>query len=184
MTKPKTALPSTKTSPPEKSEKRTLILFGVDEHKKPRAARFLASGEELGLLSKVAETIDLTICDAKSPELAELAQKLPAGRLHANGRGFVPYVRQDLYDKVVAAAGSDASDQTNPPTPEVYPHNFDDIRPGHLVIAQETLEDGWWEAIVLERNGDMLTLRYRDYSKLPKFRRHRSAVALTSPPPQ
>src|SRR5471032_732684 len=37
----------------------------------------------LGLLSKAAETMDLTSCDAKSPELSELAQKLPAGRLHA-----------------------------------------------------------------------------------------------------
>ena len=26
-------------------------------------------------------------------------------------------------------------------------------------IAQEALEYGWWEAIVIARNGDMLTLR-------------------------
>jgi hypothetical protein len=39
---------------------------------------------------------------------------------------------------------------------------------------------GWWEAIVLDRNGDMLTLRFRDYPKLPKFVRHRAAVALIS----
>jgi hypothetical protein len=31
-----------------------------------------------------------------------------------------------------------------------------------LVIAQESLEDGWYEAIVVERNGDMLNLRWRD----------------------
>jgi hypothetical protein len=169
---------TTKTIP----ERRKLILFGLDENKKPRAARFI--GDDLGLIAKAAEAMKLTICDIKSPALVELAQKLPGGRVHANGRSFVPYVRQDLYDSVVAAAGSDASDQTNPPTPDVFPHSFDDIGPGHLVIAQETLEDGWWEAIVLERSGDMLTLRYRDYPKLPKFRRHRSAVALTSPPPQ
>jgi hypothetical protein len=182
MTKPKTALPSTKTSPPEKPERRTLILFGVDENQKPRAAWFI--GDELALLAKAAEVMKLTICDVKSPELVELAQKLPAGRLHANGRCFVPYVRQDLYDALIAAAGGDVFDQTNPPTPEVFPRSFDDIGPGHLVIAQETLEFGWWEAIVLERHGDMLTMRFRDYPKLPKFRRHRSAVALTSPPPQ
>jgi hypothetical protein len=41
---------------------------------------------------------------------------------------------------------------------------------------------GWWEAIVLVRTGDMLTLRFRDYPKLPKFARHRAAVALMSPP--
>ena len=38
-----------------------------------------------------------------------------------------------------------------------------------LVIAQENLDYGWWEAIVLQRSGDMFTLRYRDYPKLPKF---------------
>ena len=43
-------------------------------------------------------------------------------------------------------------------------------------------EYGWWEAIVLARTGDMLTLRFRDYPKLPKFARHRAAVALMSPP--
>jgi hypothetical protein len=39
---------------------------------------------------------------------------------------------------------------------------------------------GWWQAIVIERNGDMLTLRFRDYPKLPKFSRHRAAVVLIS----
>jgi hypothetical protein len=32
--------------------------------------------------------------------------------------------------------------------------------PGHLVIARETLEVGWWEAVVVERNGDLVTVRY------------------------
>jgi hypothetical protein len=30
--------------------------------------------------------------------------------------------------------------------------------------------------------GDMFTLRFRDYPKLPKFVRHRAAIALMSPP--
>jgi hypothetical protein len=55
-------------------------------------------------------------------------------------------------------------------------------RPSATSIAQENLEYGWWEAIVIARNGDMLTLRFRDYPKLPKFFRHRNAIALMSPP--
>ena len=58
------------------------------------------------------------------------------------------------------------------------PRTWDEIGPGHLVVAQETLENGWWESIVIDRNGDMLTLRFRDFPKLPKFVRHRNAVAL------
>jgi hypothetical protein len=50
------------------------------------------------------------------------------------------------------------------------------------VIAQETLELGWWEAIVVAHKDDMFSLRFRDYPKIPKFIRHRSAVALMSPP--
>ena len=57
-----------------------------------------------------------------------------------------------------------------------------EIAPGHLVIAQEALDYGWREAIVLGRNGDMFTLRFRDYPKLPKFVRHRNAIALMNPP--
>jgi hypothetical protein len=30
-------------------------------------------------------------------------------------------------------------------------------------IAQEAKWDGWWEAVVLARDGDMLTLKWRDY---------------------
>ena len=61
------------------------------------------------------------------------------------------------------------------------PPTWNEIAPGHLVIAQESLDYGWWEAIVLDRKDDMLTLRYREYPRLPKFYRHRTAVALMSP---
>lgn len=55
---------------------------------------------------------------------------------------------------------------------------------GQLVIAQEdNPENGWWEAIVAEINGDTLTLRWRDYQKQPKFNRSRHAVAMLNPTP-
>jgi hypothetical protein len=158
---------------------RTLILFGLDPDKKPRAAWFV--GDELGLLAKAADAMDLIMCDAKTPKLQELVRKLPAGRLGASGTTFVPYVRQDLYDQLVEAAGSEAQGPTSPPTVDGPPRTFDDIAPGHLVIAQESLEFGWWEAIVFKRDGDVLTLRYRDYPRLPKFQRARTAIALLSP---
>jgi hypothetical protein len=49
-------------------------------------------------------------------------------------------------------------------------------------IAQESLEYGWWEAIILARKGDTFILQYRDYPHLPKFVRHRSGIALMNPP--
>jgi hypothetical protein len=131
----------------------------------------------------------LKVYEATAEEVAELAEKLPLGRLYANGRGFVPNIRQSLYsDLVVAlalegqAALSKNGDNDSLPAARGLPSSWDEIAAGHLVIAQESLEYGWWEAIVLERKDDMLTLRFRDYPRLPKFFRHRSAIALMSPP--
>jgi hypothetical protein len=101
----------------------------------------------------------------------------------------VPNVRQDLYsDLVVAlalepqAAVNTAGDKESLPAARGLPRTWGEIGPGHLVIAQESLEYGWWEAIVLARKDDAFTLRYRDYPQLPKFVRHRSGIALMNPP--
>jgi hypothetical protein len=51
------------------------------------------------------------------------------------------------------------------------------------VLVQESLEEGWWEAIVIARDNDIVTLRYRDFPKVPKFDRHVSTVALINPGP-
>jgi hypothetical protein len=66
------------------------------------------------------------------------------------------------------------------------PISWDGLAAGHLVIAQEeNAEEGWYEAIIVEVEGDTLTLQWRDYPKLPKVTRHRTAVALLDPtPPQ
>jgi hypothetical protein len=70
------------------------------------------------------------------------------------------------------------------PSPQDLPRTWDEIAPGHLVIARETLECGWWEAVVVERTGDLVVVRYRDYPQYPPMLRHRSAIALISPPAQ
>lgn len=160
-----------------------LIVLGYDEHQKPRGARF--TGADAHLVAKAAEAMGLNVYDAKTDDLAVLAKKLPAGRLYANGTGFVPNIRQNLYSQVVVALAQEPSAALGkthdlPTVASGLPPTWNDIGPGHLVIAQETLEYGWWEAVVIERNGDMLTLRFRDYPKLPKFVRHRKAVALMS----
>ncbi len=163
-----------------------LMVLGYDENHKPRAARFPATDAEL--VAKAAQLMDLKVYAAATEDLAALAKKLPVGRLYGNGRGFVPNIRQSLYSEIivtlvgepqVAAIGKD---QDELPVATGLPRTWDEIAPGHLVIAQEALEYGWWEAIVIGRNGDMFTLRFRDYPKLPKFARHRTAIALMSPP--
>jgi hypothetical protein len=178
VTKSSAAAP-TSTSP--------LIVLGFDEQQKPRGAKFVDAKRDL--VTKAADLMGLKVYEASPPEVAELAKKLPAGRLYAHGRGFVPNIRQSLYsDLVVAlalegqAALSKNGDKDSLPAARGLPRSWDEIAAGHLVIAQESLEYGWWEAIVLARNGDSFTLQYRDYPHLPKFVRHRSGIALMSPP--
>lgn len=181
---PKKSAPKQQPNKPEAaaeaiSARRVLILFGTDENKRPRAARFAEA--ELGLLAKAADAMNLKMCDVKQGKLSALASKLPVGRLHGSGSAFVPYVREDLYDKLVVAVGDEGSTLVEAPTAVGTPANFDEITPGHVVIAQENLEYGWWEAVVLHRDGETLTLRYRDYPRLPKFTRTRTAIALPCP---
>ena len=164
-----------------------LIVLGFDEQQKPRGAKFVDAKRDLVL--KAADLMGLKVYQASPPEVAELAKKLPLGRLYANGRGFVPNIRQLLYsDLVVAlalegqAALSKNGNNDSLPVARGLPRSWDEIAAGHLVVAQESLEYGWWEAIVLERKGDSFTLQYRDYPHLPKFVRHRSGIALMCPP--
>ena len=63
------------------------------------------------------------------------------------------------------------------------PKSWDAIGPGHLVLTNETAREGWWEAVTVSREGEILTLRYRDFPKLPPFERHVSVVALINPGP-
>ncbi len=164
-----------------------LIVLGRDETGKPRAARFPAGHDSL--VAKAAKAMNLTVCKADSGDLTDLAKKLQDGRLYAAGRGFVPSVGRNLYDKIVEQlklAGQPVPQTRDPQADQPVqdlPCTWDDIAVGHLVIAHESAGDGWWEAIVLARDGDMLTLQWRDYPKQANVVRHTSSVALMKPGP-
>jgi len=174
-----------------------VVLFGVDRHGKPTAARFPESHARLA--AKAAEQLHLRVLTVANPAVAELAATLPVGRIHASGKGFVPNVRGDLYAKLLAMAGAAAQvtqssgqtpgraqsnggrAKTKKPAQARLPKDWDAIAPGHLVVAQESLEDGWYEAIVLEQNGDMFTLRWHEFPRERRFVRHRRNLGLLFP---
>ena len=174
-----------------------VVLFGVDQHGKPTAARFPEG--QARLAAKAAEQLQLQVLTVATPAVAELAATLPVGRIHASGKGFVPNVRGDLYAKLLAMAGPPAhgtqpstrslrgaqsngqGSNAKKPAQDRLPQDWDAIAPGHLVVAQQSLEDGWYEAIVLEQNGDMFTLRWHDYPRERRFTRHRRSLGLLFP---
>ena len=171
-----------------------VVLFGIDSHGKPKAARF---GKEYASLAiKAANQLQLKVLAGDDPKVAEIVARLPVGRVHATGRTFVPFIRRDLYDKLVAAAPNGNGQPTSPPasggasaagsgapggSAPNLPRNWQEIGLGDLVVAQESLEDGWYEAIVVEAAGDMLTLRWRDYPRERRVVRHRLRLGLLYP---
>jgi hypothetical protein len=164
-----------------------LIVLGRDDDGKPRAGRF--PGSQADLVTKAAKAMNLTVCKIDGAALVELAKKLPTGRLYATGRGFVPPVGRSLYGEIVEQlqlAGQpvprDADQANSKQAAPALPTGWDDIAVGHLVIAQESIAVGWWEAIVLARDGDILTLKWRDYQQ-PNVVRHVGSVALLKPSP-
>ena len=164
-----------------------LVVLGRDDQGKPRAARF--PSDQASVVAKAAKAMNLTVAKADGVALAELAKKLPIGRLYATGRGFVPPVGRSLYGTIIEQlqlAGQPVPKEPDPGNGERaapgLPTTWNDIAVGHLVIAHEGAKDGWWEAIVLARDGDMLTLKWRDYDQ-PNVTRHVGSVALLMPTP-
>ena len=103
--KVKHTTPTTNTPSP-------VVLFGIDSHGKPKGARFGKDHADLAI--KAASQLQLRVLASNDPKVADLVTRLPVGRVHATGRTFVPFIRRDLYDKLVAAAPNG-----NPPIQQV-----------------------------------------------------------------
>ena len=172
-----------------------LVLFGIDNRGKPKGARF--GKEHASLAMKAATQLQLKVLASNDPKLAEIAARLPVGRVHATGRTFVPFIRRDLYDKLVAAAAngnahptsssngsSGASGSTPGGSAPHLPSDWQQIGVGDLVVGQDSLENGWYDAIVVQVDGDMFTLRWRDYPRERPVVRHRLRLALLYPGPK
>jgi hypothetical protein len=86
-----------------------LIVLGFDEQHKQRGARFVDAKPDLVI--KAADLMGFKVYQASLPDVAEVAKKLPLGRLYANGRGFVPNIRQSLYTDVVGSRTADCTEQ-------------------------------------------------------------------------
>ena len=167
---------------------RAILLFGIAEDGKPQAGLFPASHSDLA--KKAAKQLGLKAVDVSSAQLDALGMKIPAGRLYANRRSFVPNVRRDVHQKLVqfastggsSSGGSSSTSNQQPPAPAGIPKDWDSIGPGQQVIAQCSIADGWWEAIVVVREGDILTLKWRDSPRDPLFKVHLSQIAIQQLP--
>jgi hypothetical protein len=163
---------------PKKSDetkaRKTLVLFGLDEGRQPRGARFPSENEVL--LTRMAKDFGLRFAVATTPHRISFASKLPRGDIHAADRKAVPEIAWDLYKKLNDMVGGEIGIICTS-----RPKHWDQIGPSHLVIAEDNPRHGWWPAFVVRRHARTLVLKWRDYPGRGKFFRDIHAVALLMP---
>ena len=82
-----------------------LFVYGLDEAGKPKGARFLMS--EMETVAPVITAQKLQFFDGgSSEETVKLGMKLATGRIYARGKSFIPNIKRDLYDGILAALAS------------------------------------------------------------------------------
>jgi hypothetical protein len=156
-----------------------VIVFGQD---KDRHLAGYFKSDHAALATKAAESLKFRVAKVTSPELGNLAALVQVGRPHEKGKNLVAPVSKAIFDTIVvtvAANGSKSAKQKA--DTQKLPKHWDEIREGSFVLANWSVKDGWWEAVVTAVDGDMLTLRWRDFAKYPQILRHRYSIALLRP---
>lgn len=164
-----------KTVSKKRKAERVIVLYGLSEDKKPRAAKFKET--DFKLARKAAKLMGLTVHEGPEATLAKLGKPLPTGRIYASGTGFVPNVRRALYLDLLTLMGV-KPEEAQPERVLNLPADWEAIQEGHVVLAQaESATDGWWETTCESVEGDMLKLRACLFPDVT-VSRHRTAVAL------
>jgi hypothetical protein len=152
-----------------------LVVLGIGTDGKPHASRFASS--DASLVARAANLMRFHMIEVgpENDELYRAAEKLPRGRIFSTGRGFVPYVNRAVFDKLAALVPGDVStpravplDTSGLPTTEMFTADaittaemlWAKIEVGTLVLAEqpELYGPGWWEGVVVDINGDELTI--------------------------
>lgn len=154
-----------------RATKSTIVLFGLDETDNPRGAQFVGVDEVL--LTRMAKGMGMRMGTPHAAHQFAVTSKLPKGDIHATGVKAVPQIALELYEKLNALVGGETGAIST-----TQPKTWDEIEPGHLVIAQDSLADGWWPAVVIKRHENNLVLKFRDWPGQGEVIRDVSTVAL------
>src|SRR4051812_36460893 len=162
------------TKKADKPKPEPLFVVGLDLENKPRGGRFDRVDDRI---VSVALDLGLAAVIKASTEFGQVAQKLPAGRLYASGKAFIPAIKEALLTELMTVLrkpgdsseayrlenrpkkdGEEPAARCKSPITSGLPRSWDEVDVGHMVLAHEGYEDGWWEAVVIKREDDILTL--------------------------
>lgn len=179
------------------------LILGRDDNDRPHAAWFMP--DQLAAAESAAGLMGMCFVGVgDNHALATIATKLPKGKLFDSGKAFVPYVGGATFEALLPhappAAGehkepkpktskvrtsANTDDPTKPPASAKgidHPKDWQSIKLGSVVLASESREEGWFEAIVVEVVSDeVIGLKWADYPDFDPFLRHRQRVALKFP---
>ncbi|SDA68981.1 hypothetical protein [Sinorhizobium sp. NFACC03] len=177
------------------------IMVGLDDQGKPHASWFAEVDGDAAAVA--ADLMDMALIGVSNDELTAVAKNLPRGKLFDSGKAFVPFVKRTTYDQlatyldddylaataarveaaaaVASAAAEDYAKASKGEVPARQPEDWSKLLVGDLVLARETAEEGWFEAIVVEATDDRFRLRWQDWPELPTFTRVVTEIALLHP---
>jgi hypothetical protein len=175
------------------------VVLGIDMSDKPHASRF--AERDAPFVLRAAELMGFHVIRV-APENTEphaIAEGLPLGRIFATGRAFVPFVGRSAFDKLAALVegGVTIEARATSGAPPVYPLRdmftteavntadalWAKVEVGTVVLAAQpdVYGPGWWEGVVVDVDGDDLTLRWVDDPAEKAFHASRRDIALRHP---
>jgi len=165
-----------------------IVLLGLDNGGKSHASKFPARHEEVAL--RAARLMKLRAVKVTDTALSADLAKLPEGKIFATGRGLVPFVKRELYDRFAALLDTPSEQSLVDETETIVktakqdsgvdPSTWERLAPGAMVLARASSDEGWFEAIILTTDDEAgtATLRWRDYPTEPVVTASRKQLGL------
>lgn len=154
-----------------------LVVIEADPNGLTRGASFDPAARD-AIAKALAGTAALIFL-VDGPKLDQVDADFPPGKLASAGKPALVPIKRATYDRLFALSVPPPAAPPLPGAPErVDPYAA--LKPGSIVLASESKEDGWWEATVvkLEQNGAMLRLKWCDFPDYAEFTKplHRVAI--------
>ena len=154
-----------------------LVVIEADPNGLTRGASFDPAARDA--IAKALAGTAAVIFLVDGPKLDQVDADFPQGKLASTGKPALVPIKKATYDRLVALSVPPPAAPPLPAAPErVDPYAA--LKPGSIVLASDSKDDGWWEATVvkLEQNGATLRLKWCAFPDYPEFTKplHRVAI--------